>query len=119
MEKHALLYIVTPIVLVFIVYLLIITVTWPVVRNRSFVPFYLLFFLLLFPPGFFFFLFWFYLIHLGFLSSRYYVYDLEERQPPARRVTTTTTTTTRTRTPQKQSQRQQRSQSAPRGSYRV
>lgn len=118
MEKHALLYIVTPIVLVFIVYLLIITVTWPVVRNRSFVPFYLLFFLLIFPPGFFFFLFWFYLIHLGFLSSRYYVYDLEERRPPTQRITTTTTTTTKTR-PQKQTQRQQRSQSAPRGSFRV
>lgn len=83
MDKHALLYIVTPIVLVFIVYMLIITITWPLVRTRSIVPLYLLLLIIVFPPGFLFFIFWFYLIHLGFVTSRFYIYELEERERQA------------------------------------
>ena len=75
MNKEALLYIFTPILLVFIVYLLILTVTWPAVRNRSFIPLYLLILLILFPPAFLIFIVWFYIIHLGFMTSTYYIYD--------------------------------------------
>ncbi len=75
MDKQALLYIVTPISLLFIVYLLVLTVTWPFVRRHTFVPLYLLILLMIFPPAFFVFIFWFYIIHLGFMSSRYYIYE--------------------------------------------
>ena len=75
MEKQALLYIVTPIILLFIVYLLIVTISWPMARNHTFIPFYLLTVLILFPPAFIFFVLWFYLIHLGLLTSVYYIRD--------------------------------------------
>mgnify|MGYP001318415126 CR=1 FL=1 len=75
MEKQALLYIVTPIALLFIVYLLVVTISWPMARRHTFVPFYLLLLLVLFPPAFIFFIFWFYIIHLGFLTSIYYIRD--------------------------------------------
>jgi len=75
MEKQALLYIVTPIILLFIVYMLIITISWPIARRHTFVPFYLLVLLILFPPAFLFFIMWFYILHLGFLTSVYYIRD--------------------------------------------
>jgi phosphatidylserine synthase len=75
MEKQALLYIVTPIALLFIVYLLVVTISWPVARRHTFVPFYLLLLLIVFPPAFIFFMLWFYIIHLGLLTSVYYIRD--------------------------------------------
>ena len=76
MEKYALLYIITPIVLLTIVYLLVVTITWPQIRRHSYLSVYwLLLLVLLFPPGFFIFALWFYVIHFGFMTSRYYIYD--------------------------------------------
>ena len=81
MEKSAILYILTPTILLFIVYMLIVTVSWPVVRTRSFVPLYLLVLLIIFPPAFFVFVFWFYLIHFGLLTSTYYAYQMDQTLP--------------------------------------
>lgn len=80
MEKQALLYIVTPIILLFIVYLLIITITWPMARRHTFVPFYLLLLIIAFPPAFLFFVVWFYILHFGFLTSTYYIREPEIQQ---------------------------------------
>ena len=81
MEKEGLLYIVTPIALLFIVYLLILTIAWPMARRHTFVPFYLLLLIVIFPPAFFFFIIWFYIIHLGFLSSAYYTENAQLGRP--------------------------------------
>ena len=80
MEKQALLYIVTPIVLLVIVYLLVITITWPMARRHTFIPFYLLLLIIAFPPAFLFFVFWFYVLHFGFLTSTYYIQEPEIQQ---------------------------------------
>ena len=82
MNKEAFLYIITPLVLFLVVYLLIVTITWPLIRQRTFIPFFwLLFLIILFPPAFFILILWFYIIHLGFLTSPYYVYDTRPVTP--------------------------------------
>ena len=70
----------TPIILLFIVYLLVITITWPMARRHTFIPFYLLLLIIVFPPAFLFFVVWFYILHFGLLTSPYYVREPEIRQ---------------------------------------
>jgi hypothetical protein len=76
MNQEAFLYVITPIILFLVVYLLIITVTWPLIRQRTFIPvLWLLLIIIIFPPAFLILLLWFFIIHIGFLTSPYYVYD--------------------------------------------
>ena len=78
MNLEGILYILTPVSLFLITYLLIVSVAWPHLRRHTYLSVYPILFLIIFPPFYMMFLLWFLIVHAGFMRSNFYIYENDQ-----------------------------------------